>query len=393
MPFKFSFLKDVSLQVFAAVLIGWLSGDYLSERTISIFYTISYNIKDILMFLIPFIILSYLWAALITLKQGSSLKIILILLICIIISNGLSAFASYGVSVFSLAEFHKNIPQNLNCLKSSIKPLWNTHLPMIPAEYALFAGLFLGLLSNSFIKHPRMKITAFYLRDLTTIILRKTIIPLLPLYVFGFVIKLNYDNFLEYFIKHYNYIFMLTIILIIGYVILFYAFAAKFKWKTFIEYIKRMLPPSMIAFGTMSSAAAMPLTIEATEKNLKERDYADFVIPTTVNTHLLGDGLCIPIILCAIIVMTGSPLPSLSQYLYFLFFYVFYKFTSAAIPGGGAVVIVPITEAYLDLTPELSSIFITLYILQDSIITATNVMGNGAFAILTSQFFKKLKMI
>jgi Na+/H+-dicarboxylate symporter len=67
-------------------------------------------------------------------------------------------------------------------------------------------------------------------------------------------------------------------------------------------------------------------------------------------------------------------------YLIFAFHFVIAKFSVAAIPGGGIIVMIPILEKYLGFNSDMSSLITALYILFDPIITGINVLGNGAFA-------------
>lgn len=73
------------------------------------------------------------------------------------------------------------------------------------------------------------------------------------------------------------------------------------------------------------------------------------------------------------------------EYIIFSFYFVLAKFSVAAIPGGGIIVMLPILESHLCFQPEMMLMITTLYILFDPIITMINVLGNGAFAILINK--------
>jgi Na+/H+-dicarboxylate symporter len=132
----------------------------------------------------------------------------------------------------------------------------------------------------------------------------------------------------------------------------------------------------------MSSAATMTFTLAATEKNMGDEQFAGLVIPATVNIHLMGDALAIPILALAVLSLSGMPLPTFENYLLFAVYFCLAKFSVAGIPGGGIIVMLPILQKYLGLTPEMASLLTTIYIIQDPIFTSANVMGNGAFALL-----------
>jgi Na+/H+-dicarboxylate symporter len=107
---------------------------------------------------------------------------------------------------------------------------------------------------------------------------------------------------------------------------------------------------------------------------------------------MIGDSLSIPLSALCLLMMSGQPIPDISTYLSFVFYYCLAKFSAAGIPGGGVIVILPVVQAHLGLNETMTSLLATIYILKDPILTAANVMGNGAFALLSRKavsFFYK----
>ena len=155
---------------------------------------------------------------------------------------------------------------------------------------------------------------------------------------------------------------------------------SKFNIRQSLSSIKNMLPAALSGFSTMSSAASMPLTLIGTERNAKNKDMVHTVVPATVNIHLIGDCIAIPCFAFAILKNYGLTQPHLFTYLIFTGYFVLAKFSVAAIPGGGIIVMLPILERYLGFNSEMLSLITALYILFDPVITSTNVLGNGAFA-------------
>ena len=47
----------------------------------------------------------------------------------------------------------------------------------------------------------------------------------------------------------------------------------------------------------------------------------------------------------------------------------------------------------MGLNSEMVSLVATIYILQDSVFTASNVMANGAFALITRQLLQKMGLL
>ena len=139
----------------------------------------------------------------------------------------------------------------------------------------------------------------------------------------------------------------------------------------------------------MSSVAAMPLTLVGVEKNAKNPEVSRSIIPATVNIHLIGDCFAIPIFAFAILKSFGVLEPSCFNYIVFAFYFVLAKFSVAAVPGGGILVMLPILETYLGFNGEMLSLITTLYILFDPLITSANILGNGAFALCIGNKIKE----
>ena len=159
-----------------------------------------------------------------------------------------------------------------------------------------------------------------------------------------------------------------------------YFLLSNCKLRGLFNSIKNMLPAAISGFSTMSSAASMPLTIIGVENNTKLKDLARSVVPATVNIHLIGDCFAIPILAYAVLKNYSMVEPSLVQYIIFAVYFVLAKFSVAAVPGGGVIVMLPILEAHLGFNAEMLSLITALYILFDPVITCVNVLGNGAFA-------------
>ena len=205
----------------------------------------------------------------------------------------------------------------------------------------------------------------------------------------GFVVKLQFDGVVGTIIKDYSAIFLVIALAQFSYIFLAYFLLNSCKLKAFINSIKNIIPAAISGFSTMSSAASMPLTIIGAENSAKNKDLARSVIPATVNIHLIGDCFAIPILAYAVLKSFGMAEPSLLSYLTFSLYFVIAKFSVAAIPGGGILVMLPILEAYLGFNAEMMSLITALYVLFDPVITCANVLGNGAFAKLIDRCNEK----
>jgi Na+/H+-dicarboxylate symporter len=141
-----------------------------------------------------------------------------------------------------------------------------------------------------------------------------------------------------------------------------------------------MIPAVICAFGSMSSASALPYIIIAVEKNISNKSFATSIISITTNIHLLGDSIAIPIFIDAILKSFGLPHPSAALDLIFIVQFVIAKFSVATVPGGGTIVMFPIIERCFGFNDAMSSLIFLFSVLMELICISANVLGNGAFA-------------
>lgn len=350
------------------------------------FYALSLTLKNALVFVLPVIIFSFIFGSLTYLKDRA-IVFVLIMIPAICLSNFCSTMIAYGVGTHGLSMI--GTLQTIEPTVAPLEPLWDFSWPKIASnDVALLAGLVLGLLML-YIRPQLHQKLAKHLMGTSFFILRKLFIPIIPIFILGFGLKLEADDTLEVIIHQYPRVLMLVATSVLIYITFLYGVGQNFTKRSF-QSIRNMAPAVITGFSAMSSAAAMPLTILATEKNLDTPEMSKIIIPSTVNVHLMGDCFAIPIFALCILITFGQPLPSLEAYLIFALFFVLAKFAVAAVPGGGVLVMIPILEKYLGFDSTMSSLITALYIMFDPIITGCNILGNGAFAIGFGRMFNKI---
>ncbi len=348
-------------------------------------FALSLTLKSGIIFLLPFIIFALLFKTAAQLAKGTS-AIIGLILISVVVSNFISTMLSYSVGsvIYMSSQFSLTLPNSA----LSLVPAWTLSVPTLLAnDHAMFLGLGLGLILAYLQPKLAHKLTTSF--DRYARLALQGIILVMPVFIAGFVVKMCHEGVLQNIIKDYALIFAVITLSAFSYICLLYGLANNLRFSRFLGALKNMLPAAIAGFGTMSSAAAMPLTLNGTEKNSANPLLARSIIPATVNIHLIGDCFAIPIFAFAILKSFGLPNPDLSTYLVFAGYFVFAKFSVAAVPGGGILVMLPILEKHLGFKPEMLSLITALYILFDPVITSANVMGNGAFALLISKHFAK----
>jgi Na+/H+-dicarboxylate symporter len=370
----------LALLIVVIVLLGHL----IPTSVATILFGLSLSIKSLIIFLLPVVIFSLLYKASVKLANDASRTIVLILL-GVIVSNffttTLSQFVGFWVYGFDLSIVMPKASEGLQAEALLQLPT------LMPNSMAMFAGIISGIILVK-IAPKQAENIALILEKVVEKILR-FITLLIPFFVTGFVIKLQADGVMIQIVKNYTLIFAIIGAASFGYIMFLYAMMNRFKVKSSLLAIKNMLPAAFSGFSTMSSAASMPLSIMGTERNVRHKDLAHTVVPATVNIHLIGDCVAIPCFAFAILKNYGLAQPDFMHYFIFTVYFVLAKFSVAAIPGGGIIVMLPILEQYLGFNSEMLSLITALYILFDPVITSANVMGNGAFAVVLDRVVGK----
>lgn len=391
-----SILKSLPFQLILSIFTAFILGGILDGHLVAIFYTASSCFIDLLLFLLPFMVFGFIFCAVSETNQRS-LRLILLIFATLFASNLCALFASYFFSQLCLPQIGVGaLPEFLTHFHSSIEPLFRLQLPaLLSTDKAMLAAALLGMLikkeSGGKLKKSALLMhqTIGALNKGISWFLHRLIIPLLPLYVFGFCLKLSFDQALPMLFKAYGKVFLLSLLLLFGYIGSLYLLAAKGNWKLALNNIKKMLPAGLTGFSTMSSAATLPVTLKCTEQTTQNRTLTHLIIPTTSNIHMLGDDLTIVMASMALLVMFGLPLPDLPTFALFAAAFCVAKLSCVGVPGASVLVVLPVVQNYLGFSPEMIAVLTTIYILQDPIGTSANVMGNGAFALFFQRLYEK----
>lgn len=375
--------KKMPFLLVAVILCTIFLNSWIPLEVKSILYALSLSLKTLILFLLPFIIFSLLFK---TATQMARKALVILGFVCL--SNFLSTMVA---AVFGYTLYHFDLSLSLPQDHQGLESAWIFTLPQwIANDHALYSGLLAGLTASLLFPKIGTKV-ALQLEKIVNALL-KALLLTIPLFVAGFLVKLQHDGVIKSIFQEYILIFLFIAGAIFSYIGLLYLAALSFSFKRLSTALKNMLPAALTGFSTMSSAAAMPLTIVGSEKNCSNPALARAVIPTTLSIHLIGDCFAIPLFAFAILKSFGLPEPSLTTYISFAVSFMLAKFSVAAIPGGGIIVMLPLLESALGFDATMMSLITALYILFDPVITSSNILGNGAFTLCLNRLaFLKLQ--
>ena len=383
-------LKRLSLPVQLLLVIAAVVafGGMLPESVMRGVYTFSVVFKELLTFILPIIIFSFVLAGILSFKKNAPL-VLLVLISTIFASNFIVAFSVYGIMSFILPY----VSQSAGLVDVSntvlLEPFFVVNFPaLIRSEFALLGAIIVGLIFSFYPSHTVEKYAGRLKRSVELFLLY-CFIPLLPLYVLGFLLKLRYEGMFMLLAQQYGTTFFLIVGIQVCYLLLFYFAAAGFSYRKTRQAIINAMPSYLTAFGTMSSTLTVPISIEGAIKNTESPSLANIAMPIMANVHLMGDAIGIPVLTLVTMFLFSGQLPDIGHYLSFVLYFCTAMFAVSGIPGGGILVIIPVLISIFDFSPAMISIMTTTCFLLDSFGTAANVMGDGALVMVVHRIVRR----
>ena len=384
-------IRNISLpiQLIAVIVFTLVFGKLLPLSIVQASYTFSELFKELLGLILPFMVFFFVVAGILSFKKNAPV-VLGVLLSSIFLSNGLVVLFSYSImSLFRAPTLCESVglPFVPECSVQSLVSL-SLSLPF-SVVHALIAAILVGL-TGIFIGIPYLETMVNTAKGWIESILNRIFIPFLPLYVFGFLLKMRCEGMLVCVMQQYGSTFVLIIGLQTIYIIWLYFLANNFSIKDTSITIRNAMPSYLAAFSTMSSTATVPIAIKSAKENTGNASLSNMAMPILANVHLLGDCIGTPILAITTMQLFLGIFPGVEQYFAFAFYFGITMFAASGIPGGGILVMIPILITQLGFTPEMISIITTLYFLLDPFGTAANVMGDGALVIIVNKFLKRL---
>lgn len=378
------------LRIVIAILLGIGCSYFFPEALARVFVTINSLFGNFLNFIIPLLILGLVAPGIAELGRGAG-KMLGVTTLLAYGSTVLSGYFSYGVCGLTypmILEQGSFSSSTALTAAEGLEPYFVIDMPpLFGVMSALILSFVLGLALTS-VKGNVFRTMLCEFREVIMLVIRKVIIPLLPLYIFGIFLKMGVEGtvmmIVGLFLKVIIVIFVLHIVLLL----IQFCIAGAVAGKNPLRCLKNMLPAYMTALGTQSSAATIPVTLAQAKKNGVRAEVADFVIPLCGTIHLSGSTLKIVACAFAISFMTGMPV-NIGLYTEFIFMLGIAMVAAPGVPGGAIMASIGIIGSILGFDEDMQGLMIALYIAMDSFGTACNVTGDGAIALIVDRIFKK----
>lgn len=373
------------LKLVAGIMLGMLMGLYAPHWLTQILITFKALFGQLLFFTIPLLILFFITSGIAALPRNSGklLGRTLGLAYVSTIAAGVLAFLIAALVIPMLAPAAADLAgtEGVNLvpyIEMNIPPVFSV---MTALALAFVFGL--GIASTRAVALQQLSDQG---RDIIQLLLSKVIIPLLPLYIAGVFAQMAAAGKVFVTLKTFGIVLILAILLHWAWIITLFVIAGIKAGKSPFTLIRNMLPAYFTALGTMSSAATIPVSLQATKNNGVKDEVANFSVPLCATIHLSGSTITIVSCAVAVIMMKSNlEIPSLLTMIPFILTLGVVMLAAPGVPGGAVMSAVGLLGSMLGFGEGAIALMIALYMAQDSFGTACNVTGDGAIAVLVDK--------
>ena len=378
------------LKIVIAILLGIGCSYFFPDALARVFVTFNSLFGNFLNFIIPLLILGLVAPGIAELGRGAG-RMLGVTTLLAYGSTVLSGYFSYGVCSVTyplILDYSSFSSSEALAAAEGLEPYFVIDMPpLFGVMSALILSFVLGLALAS-VKGNVFRTMLCEFREVIMLVIRKVIIPLLPLYIFGIFLKMGVEGTVMMIVSLFLKVIIVIFVLHIALLLIQFCIAGAVAGKNPLRCLRTMLPAYITALGTQSSAATIPVTLAQAKKNGVRAEVADFVIPLCGTIHLSGSTLKIVACAFAISFMTGMPTdPGL--YTEFIFMLGIAMVAAPGVPGGAIMASIGIIGSILGFNEDMQGLMIALYIAMDSFGTACNVTGDGAIALIVDRIFKK----
>ena len=363
-------------QVLVGILLYILLADFLPLPVHRALYGCSVLIKDLLLWMLPLTV-GFFIAHTISRFERKAPTFVFLLLIVEGVSNLICVWYSFlgGHIAADFLPPLKAVPST-----AAFTPLFTLPLAK-PAWWSVNGGLMFGLLFGcitALYPKPMLRVVVEGGKEAAQWLLTHIISKLIPLFVLGYVARMYQTHLLQHVAGQYGMFVVWLCGILAVYIAALFFLSAGGSVRGALRSLKNMLPAGGLAFTSGCSLSTMPWTIEGCSKNVRTPAFARAVIPATTNIQQVGDCITNGFLCFLIYKHVYSCTPDLFTWLNFSIVFVLTRYATAAIIGGAIFLMLPIYETYLSFSPEMIAIILAFNVILDPLITATNVIANGA---------------
>lgn len=255
--------------------------------------------------------------------------------------------------------------------------------PVIDVMSALVLAFVIGIGLTAFRSRVIFR-GAVEFRTIIESLIRRIIVPALPLFIFGIFMDLSASGAALEVVGKFLLVVIVSFVLTLVVLLLQYSVAGAMSGGNPLRALWNMRDAYFTALGTSSSAATIPVTLASAKKNGVSDSVAGFVVPLCATIHLSGSMVKITCFSIAVLLLTGGDV-TFGAYFPFILMLGVMMVAAPGVPGGAIAAAAGLLVQMLGFGEMEVGLMFAAYIALDSFGTATNVTGDGAIAMIVNR--------
>ncbi|MDR3125249.1 MAG: dicarboxylate/amino acid:cation symporter [Endomicrobium sp.] len=383
------FVNSLPAKLILSMIVGSIAGCYVENNIMQVIVTIEKLLGSFIFFCVPLIVIGFITPSITKLGQSVSKVLGLAFLLAYISSIG-AAFMSLFAG-FELIP-HLNISSHVMQAKELPKVIFELNVtPIINAMGALFISVIIGIAACWTKSTIAIKLLEEFHQIVLSIVTR-ILVPILPFFVGCTFCSLSYEGVIAKQLPIFAVVVLIVIVEHYIWLTVLYGIAAIYSKKSPFKILKYYGPAYLIAIGTMSSAATLPIALECARKSeVLREDMVDFGIPLFSNIHVCGSVLTEVFFVMVVSQIYYGHLPSVGLMVLFCLLLGLFAVGAPGVPGGTVIASLGLIISVLGFDSSATALILSIFALQDSFGTACNITGDGALTLILTKFVEKLK--
>ncbi len=381
-------MNNTFTKLIIAVIAGFIAGEVAhnfsgSLNFISAVVVVRHIAGQIILFFVPLIIFAFISSSIA--KMGNEASQLLTKALVLAYSSSIgAAFMAMGIGYAIISRL--NITTSTNSAQSLPKMLFELNIPPI---MSVMSALALAVIVGLGCVWSRSQHLAKLLNDLHHTILtslQKMLIPTLPIFIGANFCILSYQGELVAQLPTFATLLAIALVAHFVWLLILYGAAGVVTHKNPWLVAKNYGIAYLTAVGTMSSAATLPVAINAAYRSpILNKKRVDFAIPLLSNIHLSGSILTETLFVMAVSQIIYGSMPEPSTMVLFILLLGLFAIGAPGVPGGTVIASLGIVISILGFDASATALLLTIFALQDSFGTACNIVGDGAIALILNK--------
>ena len=377
--------------IFFGFLITLLSGS-LKTICVQALLVVKQITSQVIFFMVPLIIIGCV-APSITSFKGNATRLLFMTIGVAYLSSFLAAMMSVGVSYVSVPFI--SIQEPVEATYILPKVIFPLEIPTMDTMSALLLAILIGL-GTVWISSERFATALKELQELVLMAVKRVLVPILPAFVGASFALLAVEGKLDQMV-----VFLPAILIIVCcqfvWIALVYGIAALYSKKNSWEVLRHYPQAYFTAFGSMSSAATLPVALGCIKKSKNvSTETSDFALPLFCNIHLCGSVISELFLVVTTYYFFFHQLPELGSLILLTVLVCIIAIGSPGVPGGinmscsSLVMSIVLADNAPEMGGQFFAIMTAIYTIQDGFGTACNITCDGALTLITETYLKRI---